>query len=122
MKRSAEAQKPGLDSIEELGELACAGGVWWWEIWDDNYGGDGDGCDSVRSRSLRWPAKDWVTMATKNMARRLKIDGAATCDSFFESDRPCHDTNNDDAKLGEGPAESFHVKDYNSTSINQAVW
>ncbi|KAK9907244.1 hypothetical protein M0R45_000974 [Rubus argutus] len=26
VKRSAEAQKPGLDSIEELGELACAGG------------------------------------------------------------------------------------------------
>ncbi|KAK9922831.1 hypothetical protein M0R45_031275 [Rubus argutus] len=91
------------------------------EIWDDNYGGDGDGCDSVRSSSVRWPAKDWVTMATKNMAKRLKIDGAATCDSFFESDRPCHDTNNGDAKLGEGPAKSFHVKDYNSTSINQAV-
>lgn len=41
---------------------------------------------AARSRSLRWPAKDWVTTVTENMARRLKMDGAATCHSFFDSD------------------------------------
>lgn len=41
---------------------------------------------AARSRSPRWPAKDWVTTVMENMARRVKMEGAAMCHSFLDSE------------------------------------
>lgn len=40
---------------------------------------------AARSRSERWPAKDWTTTVTENMARRLKMEGPAICQIFLDS-------------------------------------
>ncbi|MED6137037.1 hypothetical protein PIB30_061226 [Stylosanthes scabra] len=41
---------------------------------------------AARSRSERWPARDWVKTVMENMARRVKMEGAAICQRLFDSE------------------------------------
>lgn len=42
---------------------------------------------AARSRSLRWPAKDWVMTVRENKAIRVKMEGPAMCHVFFDSNK-----------------------------------
>lgn len=52
---------------------------------DDDGGDNGD--SRQRSRSLRWPAKDWVMTVSENMAIRVKMEGPAMSHVFFDSNQ-----------------------------------
>ena len=44
---------------------------------------------AARSRSLRWPEKDWVMTVIENMASLLKMEGPAIAHNFFDSNHVC---------------------------------
>lgn len=44
---------------------------------------------AARSRSLRWPEKDWVMTVMENMASLLKMEGPAIAHNFFDSNHVC---------------------------------
>ena len=44
---------------------------------------------AARSRSLRWPEKDWVMTIIENMESLLKMEGPAIAHNFFDSNHVC---------------------------------
>ena len=44
---------------------------------------------AARSRSLRWPEKDWVMTVMENMASLLKMEDPAIAHNFFNSNHVC---------------------------------